>query len=353
MTKVTYLFGAGASANALPLVNELPKRMNELADHWIKGENRNKNLLLSENEFFSNFPSKSKREYQNQLLDDMKWLSTEAAKHASVDTLAKKFFLKGTSERKNLWRLKNALSMFFIFEQTRFPADIRYDSFFASILNGHSKGFPENIKILTWNYDYQFEKAYSEYSGWSDLEVNQNDLKIISKHSQVEPPMGFAIVKLNGTTAFSDRSGSHILEPLSNITVQLNIETVNALANYYAAAIEAKEGYYPLLSFAWEGEGSKGKTIVDKAIACAKDTEVLVVIGYSFPFFNREVDRKIIGAMKDLKKVYFQAPDAENIKTRFQAVRGKDLQDNSKDGMPYPELVAYPEVGSFLLPDEL
>lgn len=30
MNKVTYLFGAGASAGALPIINQIPDRLNEL-----------------------------------------------------------------------------------------------------------------------------------------------------------------------------------------------------------------------------------------------------------------------------------------------------------------------------------
>lgn len=336
MKKVTYLFGAGASAKALPVVSELPDRINFLISR-IKSES----LWLSD-DFFKDLPKNAKRGYQLDLIKDWEWLSFESSKHASVDTLAKKLFLK--RKWQDLNRLKNALSMFFIFEQTRVPADIRYDTFFASILNGDSRGFPKNIRILSWNYDYQFERVYSDYSGWDDLEVIQDSLNIVSKSSRTNPPQDFAIIKLNGTTAFSDGGEFRHLEPLSNITVQFNIDTISALVNYYAVAIESNKTYYPLLSFAWENERSKEETILDKAITCTQDTDVLVVIGYSFPFFNREVDRKIIGAMKNLSKVYFQAPDAENIKTRFQAVRSNMLPK---------DLVAYPEVGSFLLPDEL
>jgi hypothetical protein len=74
------------------------------------------------------------------------------------------------------------------------------------------------------------------------------------------------------------------------------------------------------ISFAWE-EDSLKTNIVDAAIAGTKETNILLVIGYSFPFFNREVDRKIIGAMTGLEKVYFQAPDADDLKERFFAIR--------------------------------
>jgi len=137
--------------------------------------------------------------------------------------------------------------------------------------------------------------------------------------------------------------------PLSNITVKLDLDAVDALTNYYAHVVEKPKDYCSNLSFAWEDEGTRGEPtlpIVKKAIECSQDTDILVVIGYSFPFFNREVDRKIIGAMTNLRKVYFQAPAPwhEKIRTRFQAIR-QDIDPKN--------LVAYDEVESFLLPDEL
>jgi len=53
--------------------------------------------------------------------------------------------------------------MFFIFEQTRIPADMRYDTFYASTLKVETDSkktqlnLPENIQVISWNYDYQFE----------------------------------------------------------------------------------------------------------------------------------------------------------------------------------------------------
>jgi hypothetical protein len=351
MTKVTYLFGAGASAKALPVVENLPKRIIELAEHWIKGENRNKNLLLPENEYFEDFPNRSKREFQNQMLADMEWLSQEAdpSKHASVDTLAKKLFLKKEKGSEDLRRLKIALSIFFILEQARIPVDVRYDAFFASILNETPFKFPENIRIISWNYDYQFEKAYSGFSDQYDLVESQIAIRVMTKFDEGHLPKDhFVIVKLNGTTGFFD--GNKHYYYLRDLSASFDLKTMNNVVSAYAdLRSDPEKKLFPLLSFAWEKHEPSENSIADKAIACSGDTEILVVIGYSFPFFNREVDRKIIGAMPNLRKVYFQDLEPEKIKTRFQAVLGKDPEGK----IPYPELVAYPEVKDFLLPDEL
>lgn len=59
--------------------------------------------------------------------------------------------------------------------------------------------------------------------------------------------------------------------------------------------------------FGWE-EDEQGLEELKNKI---QHTKILVVIGYSFPYFNRQVDRAIIKAMTNLEKVYFQAESEE------------------------------------------
>lgn len=51
-----------------------------------------------------------------------------------------------------------------------------------------------------------------------------------------------------------------------------------------------------------------------------KDTELVVVIGYSFPFFNRETDREIFKGMPKLKKVYVQDVNPDAVIQSLRAV---------------------------------
>jgi hypothetical protein len=348
MTKVTYLFGAGASAGTnkrpgLPIVDELPWRIIELIL-----EIKNKNLWLPDDEDFKDISGKSKKDCQMKLIEDLEWVSVEAGKHASVDTFAKKLFLRGDEEKENLKRLKIALSVFFILEQARKPVDVRYDAFFASILNETPFNLPEHIRIISWNYDYQFEKAYSGFSDKHDISESWYHLNVITKFYREHeglPGNHFSIVKLNGTTGFFD--GNKHFYYLRDSSAQFDLKTMSNVVEAFAKLdLDKKNNLYPSLSFAWETRERGQYNIVDDAIACSEDAEILVVVGYSFPFFNREVDRKIIGSMTNLRKVYFQAPAPwhEKIRTRFQAIR----QDINPEN-----LIAYDEVESFLLPDEL
>jgi hypothetical protein len=79
-----------------------------------------------------------------------------------------------------------------------------------------------------------------------------------------------------------------------------------------------------LISFAWEDEDSSNKNIfINQRITIAREiaakTEILVVVGYSFPFFNRKIDQEIFKSMKDtLQKIYFQDPVNDGNQLRIQ-----------------------------------
>lgn len=333
---ITYLFGAGASRNALPIVNEMPTRIGEfikkIADPVFE---------LSDKEFFFNSePSSIKKTIQMEFIDGLKWLEDECCNHASIDTFAKKLFLKKKNEE--LQKLKATLSAYLTFEQIlNCTAEKRYDTFFASILNTGVYELPQNVKVLSWNYDYQFEKAYSEYTDDKRMSHNQAALNVVSKYTPTTHIDKFGIYKINGTTGLYNSSYQqeyHIVDTILNEFTKKTIDSV--LKNYYYSFFN---NIHSTISFAWEDKREEN-SIVKQSIEATKNTEVLIVIGYSFPFFNREVDRKIIKSMTKLKKVYFQAPDADNIKERFLSVR---------DDIQYKELISRVNIDQFLLPDEL
>lgn len=337
MNKITYLFGAGASRHALPIVNEIPDRIKTLIELLETEE-----LKLDDASTYDDLKlknPKTKRELQLELIESLKWMLLESQKHASIDTFAKKLSIKG--RYNDLDKLKVAMSVFFIFEQAINKPDFRYDAFFASLINSLSN-FPDNVRILSWNYDYQFELSFSEYTDQHEISINQSYLRVKSKYGDNDRYQGFGIYKLNGTTGLYSDGGWRQYLYASNLKVPVDKDFVNQITRNFAA-VTYLNNISSSLSFAWEPENPE-KSIVAKAIENTKDTYSLVIIGYSFPFFNRAIDRQIIGNMTNLKRVYFQAPDAEILKERFQAF---------KDDLTGVELISKFDVGQFLLPNEL
>ncbi len=335
MHKIVYMFGAGASQKALPTVKEIPSRLAERIEFL-----QNPDFFLSDS---ATYPGslKTKREVQNDLIKDLKWLLEASDRHASVDTFAKKLFVKG--ELKNLKRLKTALSVFITLEECENSPDKRYDAFFASILKESILSFPDNVRIVSWNFDSQFEITYSEYSDSIDFLRNQTFLKIITKNSQTKADNKFSIYKLNGSTGYYSPNGLRELMLVDSI-VRKKIEKnqIDIITENYWNLINNEE-IYPSMAFAWEEEKS-GYNFIKQVIGSIEGASILIVIGYSFPYFNREVDRMILNSMGSLNKVYFQSPEAEIIRERFYSIR---------NDVPNKDLLVRNDVGQFLLPNEL
>lgn len=342
MKNVTYLFGAGASRSTIPIVEQLIPSMG----YELKLLKTNFDNILDAILKINNNPYVTKEVF-TELIDDFERVISDSEKHQSIDTFAKKLFILG--EFDYLKRLKTILSFYFIIIQSRNKADLRYDSFFASILQESPLDFPKNLKILSWNYDYQFEKAYSEYSRDNRTEACLSSLNVISKNSrggnQIDNNQ-FGILKLNGTASFMlDTDSSRVYNFIQNVNAEYDIPLIHSILQNYASlhhVQKTKTKLVPSISFAWE-DYAYGKYIVNKAIEFSKQTEILIVIGYSFPFFNRLVDRDIINSMKNLEKVYFQAPDADVIKERFLAIR---------DNIPDKDLIIRKDVIQFVFANE-
>jgi hypothetical protein len=129
MANITYLFGAGASIGALPVVNQMADRIGLFIKEIEKP------VYALKAEFYVNTePKVSKHQNLLSFIKNLKWLQEACDNHASVDTFAKKLYLK--KQDTDLRRLKASLSAYFILEQARnYNKEKRYDAFFASILD--------------------------------------------------------------------------------------------------------------------------------------------------------------------------------------------------------------------------
>lgn len=83
---------------------------------------------------------------KKMLVQDLTWLKTASESHATIDTFAKKLFLKG--QLKNFNKVESLLSIYFIIEQAINKIDGRYDTFLASVLNTQLN-IDDMITILT------------------------------------------------------------------------------------------------------------------------------------------------------------------------------------------------------------
>lgn len=348
MSKIVYLFGAGASfgkraeddkneiLEGLPIVSEFPLQIDRLVE---KIQNQKFSLSASQ----QGTPDESKK-----LIDELKWLKESSEKHQTVDTFAKKLRVSEGGVTPEYKRLKNAISAFLTLLQLLNKPDSRYDAFFANILGNSYYTLPEDVSILSWNYDCQFEIAHAAYSKrqslidiWDDLNISAKTTKNLFENKKL-----FSITKLNGTALMYEdsRFKSEFFDAFFNRQGMSEINYVSMTHINYSGAENVRNA----LSFAWEGSEFEFE---QKYLSKVPDTEILVIIGYSFPYFNREVDRKIIRNMANLKKVYIQDPFCGEVKESFEAVLSEEQLGKVENGQI--KIVPKKSCSQFLIPNEM
>ena len=344
---------AGKILEGLPIVNEIPLRLQQIIELYSEPSYKEDDSVT-----ISEIPINLKNA-QATLVNDLRWLYDNTKRHATIDTFAKKIFL--TEKRDDYTKLKRLLSIYFKTEQLINRPDSRYDTFLASVLQRNPKGklrISNDISILTWNYDSQFEIAYREYlitdKNSEDIHFpEQLGIDIHSDAANFPKPATFKddgerqIFKLNGSASFaSEFSVGHYYSfndgKLTKKQIEQNLWTY--YAPYYIDTLERKKC---LLNFAWEYEKTlEYIELLDNTISGA---EILVVIGYTFPFFNREVDTFLFKFLwKHLRNIYIQDPNASNIKESILNIihrAGGIVDENS--------IMLKKDVDQFFLPPEL
>ncbi len=333
MAKVTYLLGAGASYGERDKENNILRGMpvvSELGD-----------ALSSYITFFNGlhpFTSFSDLGITSGEAVVLKNFLTKLIKicksYPTIDTYAKQLYITKRNEENMLCingensynTLKRLLSAAFLLLQDENIRDLRYDGFIASLIN-EQREFPP-MTILSWNYDIQFEMAYSGYykvdryipSLWKELNVLNKTF--YTEYDETKP---FAIIKINGTALFTDSDREKL--SVRDITEERLSDV------FYGGGEESKykrlwdfinhSNYHNTLSYAWE---KSNKVDIELAIKNrVHDTEDLIIIGYSFPYVNDKIDRNTISNMPSLKRVYIQDPNFDDIKERIESM----LQSNN------------------------
>lgn len=317
MKNITYLFGAGASAECLPVVSQMAKRVIDIKNIFANNFN-DQNRRVKYNDRLSPLAQ--------ELITELDQLAIICQKHSSVDTYAKMLHIKRSDDYKNL---KNILTIFFMLAQKFSPEagiklhnDRRYDNFWATILNSRTPG--NNLRILSWNYDTQFEISYANLFGdslrtaYSLLNIhgpNDNDILNYKKDD-------FAIFKLNGSARvlnYDDDNGPLSLLSFSDITLRDFIEEILLRYEKMKKQLLSPNGCRSDISFAWDGNKDDYFTKIRDSIS---QTEILVIIGYSFPVFNRRID-KMLFDMMPTTKMYLQAQeeDLSDITERLKIIR--------------------------------
>jgi hypothetical protein len=359
--KITYLLGAGASANTIPVVAQFHQRMQEISQ-FLKA------CLPSMPDIMKK-PFNIDTKYVKTLktiIEDFDWLVDQAGDYFTIDTLAKKYYL--SEENENLIKLKKVLVTYFTLEQFilidsrptnnytfyKNSIDKRYDSFIASVAQKNTEittfapieddrtkiKLNKDLKILSWNYDIQLERSLQRFLHkkihflQSEFQIFPNKRSLNETSNILMKRDRFAMIKLNGNAIWDEFANQPTLNNVPTIfdsytTLKDNKPQLEFYLDKYQFAFFnpiTQQSNEPVeyFNFAWENDinfSSKfaGHSInLEAAELIATETEILVVIGYSFPIFNREIDNNLFKKMEKLEKVYIQDREPERIKSTMQ-----------------------------------
>ena len=311
MGRITYLLGAGASYNAMPVMDNMKQAVDEILDYIDK-----------------QIPfTTANHQYLKPAVDYLNIIHYALVNHKSVDTYAKMLWSKKLD--KEYTQLKFAIVLFFeLYSYLYRSIDKRYDAFFASIISQDEPRLPKDIKIISWNYDYEFEKAYMSYaiSKQNDnIHSIYDELNVVHKNSKTEEKEDcFEILKVNGTAGFFDTDGNIILGLGIYKEIGYDVdsgfsreERVKEIMNTFYKFITLN--YTPAISYAWEKDS---EDLIEKRISkYFNNCGIMVTIGYSFPSANRDVDSLILNKF-DMdaidNKIYIQNPDFYDVEAKLK-----------------------------------
>jgi len=315
MKYTTYLLGAGASFNAIPIYQNKKNNFSTKFCEFIEDK------VINQNEFKEIKDSSGKK-----LNEYLKEMLVGILNHSTVDTYARKLYLKANS-KVELRLLKIFISFYLEFVQcfqgkeVKLNIDSRYDVLFSNLLKKTDKklSINESIRILSWNYDNQLELTLSLFSEESEnIEKMYADFNIIPRRFQVNSSeLEEKIIKLNG------HAGHYLTNFDSHIEITSLFNWFSKIEHHNNNLIESLKTLFSpdfrlsyLINFAWETENPYSKLAINSARDLLNKTEKLIVIGYSFPGYNHDVDSQLLGALPEYSKVLYQSLESNSILAR-------------------------------------
>jgi hypothetical protein len=165
---------------------------------------------------------------------------------------------------------------------------------------------------LSWNYDCQFEKAYNAFSNAGSLRSNQAMLNVnFCGGDRFLQNQKLSIFKLNGTAGFINLSYRDYDPIHDELILKSKRDFFVKAINLYGYSKMRNTGIGSSLSFAWDNENDE---FYEKVVSSISGSRILVIIGYSIPFFNRRIDRKLLHSISDsVKVVYVQDLNPQNV----------------------------------------
>lgn len=318
--ELTYILGAGASFESMPVVKSFPYRFEEFSQ-YVTSLRGIPHIFINNRDFITTLENKAKE------------LSRQFKTHQSFDTYFKKLF--HTEQTAEIFISKKVLNLYFLWEhisETRDKPqnyseavfwkksiiDKRYDALIAGLLKpiGGKKETYCPVNFITWNYDLNLFLSLKNY--FYPHETLGKFLEYIRKEGQEniwEIGRQIKVINMNGYFYSSSLSNEKSL-PI------INQETFNLLLKKSTDqhfSINFTDSDSELIKFAWESNLGVG----EKARDMIKESKNVVVVGYTFPLYNRLIDLSYLNLDNFSNcSLAIQDPNAENLKQDFLNMGG-------------------------------
>lgn len=349
MAKITYLLGAGASYNACPILDKQAEMMIKIAEFELekifKELDPVKYAYGVSLKFTSEDNSKIPTDNKSQILWHIGYFGKKALEYNTIDTYAKKLHLN--RETDELKKLKMCVSVFFDlwenFHEERyshfsndvnlplekktipsiFPKyqriDNRYKSLFSILLernNNNEIKLNNDFKFISWNYDLQLEETFKLFIKNGNF-IKNEELNELFRFKEIQKnKIDNDVFHLNGHRGFYNVKSGDTENRFTNFE-----EYWKNNENLYSALSKGETHFNNYIKYAWEHKLEDG--FFKKISKVLNETEVLVIVGYSFPAFNRKIDQFLFSKLKQqkIKKIIYQDPNSnkEIIKNLFTA----------------------------------
>lgn len=169
----------------------------------------------------------------------------------------------------------------------------------------------ENVNFITWNYDLQLESAFESFfmNKFNSLREFDENFKFLNDGDLSKN----RVIHLNGMRGCIEDKGKFE-----------DIIERKELRNEFRGYLEELNKVYKTrnsdknmlnsINYAWENKDERIKA----ACNLLQESDVLVIIGYSFPSFNKEIDHKMLESFKGAgKRIYYQDVNADESRLGF------------------------------------
>lgn len=322
--ELTYILGAGASYQAVPIVKTFPSRFMKFLNFIIGLQSEMPGRPEYTSEIGNNL--KKLKEWGLALHDVFK-------SHQSFDTYFKKLF--HTKNQIKIIRAKKLLNLYFIWEHLtkeekqpntlvdgvfwkQAKVDKRYDALIAGLLKPYNSASElySKTNFITWNYDMNLITSIKNYFYPDDLMSDFLEKIQTEKSNHWNINNQIDVFNMNGyfySSLFNDATNIY--------NTGAGWAIVNKMAGqYFDDTFIDKDA--DLVQFAWEAENeinnseSEISEIVKEKIESSSN---IIVIGYTFPLYNRIADLNYFNKQTlHNKKLYVQDPNAIEIEKSIQ-----------------------------------